>query len=255
MTVTLAATFNPRGEIERLERLYPQLKAAYAGIIISLPQWTTGEDLAVMNALSATRIVVNGEWSHGRYAALKAALDSGDKAIHYADMDRLLRWVETRPDEWRQTVNVVKSSDFLVIGRTPAAYATHPQSLIQTEGISNAIVSHLVGQPMDVSAGSKGFSRSAVEYLVANTQPGRALGADGEWTVLLHRAGFRVDYLEVDGLDWESADRYQSQAADGERQRQLAAEYDASAENWAARVQVAHEITQSALDAMQRPLI
>lgn len=90
---------------------------------------------------------------------------------------------------------------------------------------------------------------------MANTAPGRALGVDGEWTVLLHRAGFRVDYLEVDGLDWESADRYQAQAADGNRQRQLAADYDTSAENWAARVQVAQEITQAALDATQRTLV
>jgi hypothetical protein len=108
---------------------------------------------------------------------------------------------------------------------------------------------------MDVSAGSKGFSRRAAAFVMANTVPGRALGADGEWTVLLHRADFQLNYLEVDGLDWESADRYQARAADGHRQRQLADEYDANAENWAARVQVALEITQAALDAMQRTLV
>jgi hypothetical protein len=254
MTVTLAATYNPRGEIRRLQRLYPQLQAVYSYIVISLPPWTTDEDLAVLDAFPGVQMALNVEWSHGRYTALKVALESDNLAIHYADMDRLLRWVETRPEEWQQTVRTVEQSDYLVIGRIEAAYATHPQALIETEQISNAVVSHLVGQALDVSAGSKGFSRRAVEFLMANSAPGRALGADGEWTVLLHRGGYRVDYLEVDGLDWESADRYQTQAADGNRQRQLAEEYDMEAENWAARVQVALEITQAALDAMQRTL-
>ncbi len=251
----LAATFNPRGEIGRLQRLYPQLQAAYSAVVISLPPWATDEDMAAMNSLADVHLVVNGEWSHGRYAALKAALDTDDDHIQYADMDRLLRWVETKPEEWRQTAKAVEASDYLVIGRSDATYRTHPQALIETERISNAVVSHLVGRAMDVSAGSKGFSRRAVEFLLANTVPGRALGADGEWTVLLHRAGFQVDYLQVDGLDWESADRYQAQAADGHRQRQLAEEYDTNAENWAARVQVALEITQAALDAMQHTLV
>jgi|FLYN01.1.fsa_nt_gi hypothetical protein len=255
MTVTLAATYNPRGEIGRLQRLYSQLQAVYEHIVISLPPWTTGDEIAVMGALRCAHIHVNAEWSHGRYMALKAALETEANFIHYVDMDRLLRWVETRPDEWRGTVSAMQEAEYTVIGRTAAAYQTHPQALIQTEQISNAVVSHLVGQAMDVSAGAKGFSRRATEFLVANTQPGRALGADGEWTVLLHRAGFKVNYVEVDGLDWESADRYQEQAADGNRQRRLAEEYDMQAENWAARVQVALEITQAALDAVQRRLV
>jgi hypothetical protein len=227
----------------------------YANVVVSLPPWAKGEDVSAIEALGGVRVHLNDEWSHGRYMALKLALETDAGHIHYADMDRLLRWVETRPDEWRQAVNIIQEADCLIMGRSEQAYQTHPQALVQTEQISNRVVSALVGQPMDVSAGSKGFSRRAVELLMANTEPGRAMGTDGEWTVLLHRAGFRVDYLAVDGLDWESADRYQEQAADGARQRQMAAEYDADARNWAARVQVALEITQAALDAWQRVLI
>lgn len=255
MSIALAATYNPRGEIGRLQRLFPQLSAVYSRAVISLPPWTSAEDCAALAVLPGVQIVVNGEWSHGRYMALKAALITDADFIQYADMDRLLRWVETRPDEWRRTVRAIWEADYTVVGRTAAAYRTHPQALIETEKISNAVVSHFIGQPMDVSAGSKGLSRRAVEFLMANTQPGRALGADGEWTILLHRAGFRVDYLEVDGLDWESADRYREQAADGNRQRQLAEAYDTRAENWAMRVQVALEITEAALGAMQRTLV
>jgi hypothetical protein len=187
--------------------------------------------------------------------ALRLALDSGADFIHYADMDRLIRWVETRPDEWRRTVQFVSDADHAMMGRTAQAYRTHPNALIETEKISNSFVSYCLGQPVDVSAGSKGFSRRAAQFLMANAKPGRALGADGEWAVLLDRAGFRLCYVEVDGLDWETADRYQDRAADGDRQRQMADAYDQDASNWAARVQVALEIVQAGIDAMQRPLI
>jgi hypothetical protein len=255
MTVALAATFDPRGEIGRLQRLYPQLQAMYANVAVSLPPWARDEDIWAVKTLGGIQVHVNDEWSHGRYMALKLASDTHMEHVHYADMDRLLRWVETMPHEWRQSVNAIREADCLIMGRTEQAYQTHPQALVQTEQISNRVVSALVGLPMDVSAGSKGFSRRAVHFLMANTTPGRAMGTDGEWTILLHRAGFRIDYRAVDGLDWESADRYQERAADGARQRQLAVEYDADARNWAARVQVALEITQAALDAAQRVLI
>ena len=106
-----------------------------------------------------------------------------------------------------------------------------------------------------VSAGSKGFSRRAVECLMANAKPERALGADAEWPIVLHRSGFRLNYVEVDGLDWESADRFRDCAADPVTQQQAALAYDAVSTNWAHRVDVAYEIVQVALDANRRPLI
>jgi hypothetical protein len=169
-------------------------------------------------------------------------------------MDRLLRWVETRPAEWRNAVAQIEAGDYLIMGRSASAYATHPQALVRTEAISNRLISQLVGQALDVSAGSKGFGRRAAQYLVDQTKPGRALGADGAWTVLLHRAGFRVDYLEVDGLDWETADRYQARSADVEQQLALAQAYDQDPAHWAMRVEVALEIVQAGLDAAAQEL-
>jgi hypothetical protein len=254
MTVVLAATYHPRGEVARLGRLLPQLQATYVDIVISLPPTIQPEDAYALKALPDVRPHVNGDWSHGRYMALKLAFETSPDYVHYADLDRLLRWVETRPDEWRRTVERVGQADCLVIGRTERAWATHPQALRQTEAITNSLFSTLLGQPLDLSAGSKGFSRRAVEFLLANSQPGRAMGADSEWIVLLHRAGFRIDSLLVDGLDWESADRYRDAAADMDAQRQAALAYDADPAHWAARVAVAQEIVEAGLDALQRHL-
>jgi hypothetical protein len=61
---------------------------------------------------------------------------------------------------------------------------------------------------MDVSAGSKSFSRPAAEHLVKHSQPDNSIGTDAEWSILLKQAGFRLEYIQVNGLDWESADQF-----------------------------------------------
>ena len=257
--IVLAATWNPRGEIDRLERLLDRLYSAYSTLFISLPPQpddpASQGDLLDRLAGEALVCHVNPDWSGGRYMALKLAVQHHARYIHYVDLDRLLRWVEQRPDEWLQTVHRIPSWDYLVLGRTPEAYATHPQALVQTEALSNAVISYLIGQFMDVSAGSKGFSFQAAGYVIEHTRPGNALGTDGEWTVLLQRAGFKLGYLEVNGLDWESADRYQSQAADPRRQRQAAEIYDADPNHWARRTAVAEEIIRMGLQTAQREIL
>jgi hypothetical protein len=253
MSVALAVTWNPRGEMPRFERLLPQLKQVYSGLAISFPPVADPGITQVFLAgqyagLSDVTAWVNQEWSAGRYRALDMAVKYHADYVHYADMDRLLRWVETRSDEWRQAVEAIEETDCLVMGRSEVAYRTHPTSLTLTEAISNRVVSHILGREMDVSAGSKGFSRQAAEYLVAKTCPGRALGTDAEWPILLQRAGYRVDYLEVDGLDWESADRFQERAANSDDQRLAAERVDADPSNWEWRVRVAIEIVEVALE-------
>lgn len=252
MSVSLATAWNPRGELARFRRLHPLLISVYRDLVITLPPDVDAAVVQTLAAMERVKPVVTPEWPWGRYLALQHA-QAADH-IHYADFDRLLRWVETRPDEWRQTVQVVVLSDCLVIGRTEQAWATHPQALRQTEAISNAVFSHLLGQELDLSAGSKGFSQAAVATLMTNTQPGRALGADSEWVVVLHRAGFPIDTILVDGLDWETADRHQEAAANSHSQKKAAEKYDLDASHWAMRVGVAAEIVQAGLDALTRPI-
>jgi hypothetical protein len=265
VTVALAATWNPRGELARLHRLLPQFEGAYAGVVVCFPPVATRETMqearqTVEQEGIRARLkwiwVESPVWSWGRHLALKTALEEIPAGhVQYADMDRLLRWMETRPEEWLSTIEKIRGCDCLMLGRSPAAYATHPQSLVQTEAISNRVISYLLGREMDVSAGSKGFSRAAAEFVIRNSSPGKALGTDGEWPVLAQRGGYPIDYIQVDGLDWESADRYQDQAAGPDRQRQESEAVDANPRSWAVRVGVANEIVQCGLDAAKKPLI
>jgi len=272
VTVSLAAAWKPRGEIPRLQRLLPQLRQVYHSICVSVPPDARTDDVRQLEQLHIA-LVITRDWSHGRHAAMQRALQTSATHIHYADMDRLLRWVETRPDEWQQTIARVQQCDCLIVGRTARAYRTHPQALVQTEAISNLVGSCLLGtrinadergqkevsslvrarlRPIDLSAGSRGFSRRAAEFLMTHSPPGRALGMDAEWPILLRRAGFTIDYVEVDGLDWESADRCAERAADADAQRRTAEAYDADVRHWARRVEVALEIVRAGVEAMQR---
>jgi len=262
MSVILAATWNPRGEEDRFRNLISLLCELYSGMVIVLtPQADPHIDaeleqwLAQTNQAKKVLITRSPEWSSGRFLALKLSLDLPGDYVHYVDFDRLLRWVETRPDELRQTVKSIRDYDCLIIGRDAPAYATHPQALVQTEAISNLVSSYFLSMSADVSAGSKGFSRGAVEFLMANTQPGQPFATDAEWTILLHRAGFRVGTIFVSGLDWESADRYRAQAASLEQQQEAARIYDADPAHWAARSDIALEIVQTAIEAAKRTIL
>ena len=252
-SITLASTWNPRGELARLQRLLPRLEQVYAQRVIVLKP---GVDAALAETLAQAgcRVFTPPDWSGGRLMALTQALETDATHIHYADMDRLLRWAETRPQEWQAALQALAQTDYLLMGRTERAYATHPRALLDTERISNRVISHLIGRAVDVSAGSKGFSRRAAQFLAAHCQPGYALGTDGEWTVLLQRAGFEMQYVEYDGLDWESADRYQESAADEARQAQSAAVYDADPVHWSYRAEVALEVVERGLAASEAML-
>jgi hypothetical protein len=199
-------------------------------------------------------IVIADEWAAGRYVALQKGVEAETPFIHYADMDRLIRWGEVLPRELFVTLDKIRAAQCLVIGRTEAAYGTHPQALIQTEALSNRMFSHILNQKLDLSAGSKGFRRDVAQFILEHSKPGNAIGTDAEWVVLARRGGFELTDYRVRGLDWESADRYSTKAADEDQQRQAAAEYDADPKNWKRRVKVADEIINAGIDALKRPL-
>ncbi len=251
--IALTMTWQPRGELPRLVRFMPVLSEVYQRVIVVLPPTVEASLLEALEKLGINT-VVSSEWSGGRYLALHTALETGAELIHYADLDRLVHWVETREAEWRRSVGMLNQADCVCFGRTPMAYATHPRALIETEATSNRVISQLLGRTMDVGAGSKGFSRKAAAFLDANTQPGASMGMDAAWLLLLNRAGYQIKYVAVDGLDWELADAYRMEAADAETQRQAAAAYDADASHWEWRVKVADEVVQTGLRAANQPV-
>ena len=254
MSVVLAATWDPRGELARLERLMPLMRALYVALVVVVPDRADEATTAHLSALGVDSLLRAKPWLAGRYLALEAAATFDATHVHYADLDRLIRWAETRPDELRATLAQLQTVDALIVGRTPQAMATHPQALQHTEQTLNTVFSQLLRQPLDLPAGAKGFSQRAARFLVARTTPEQGLATDATWPVLLARGGFTLTTVEVDGLDWETADRYLDAAADARLQAEAAAIYDADAQHWRYRADLAHTIIEAGLNAWTQPL-
>ena len=253
MSVTAAGAWHPRGELARLQRLLPRLLEIYEHITISIPLDAAEEIIRGVATLPETTFIFYDEWS-GRHAVVQAALKQQTSHLQYIDLDRLVHWVETRPEELAQVVARIEQSDCLTIGRTPWAYGTHPESLRKTEMITNDAMSVYFECWMDFCAGSKGLSRRAAEYILKHSPRDMALRMDVGWAMLVKRAGHRLDYVEVDGMEWETPDQFLDHVADAERQKRLADEYDAKPESWEHRTRIAHEILLAGLEAMNRKI-
>jgi len=252
--IILACTWRPRGELSRLLRSLLLLRQAYSGIALALPPDVDTAQALLLQDLIGSTPIITGDWAHGRHAALQKALELPGGHIHYADMDRLLHWLEVNPEEWRQTLAAIQRADCLIIGRTERAWATHPLAIQETERSINNIFSSLLGRPVDLGGGSRGFSRPAAMCLLAYSPPGNAPGTDAAWPVLLQRAGFIVDYLAVDGLEWESQEHYAGQSADEEARQRAAAAYDQDLAHWLLRARLALQIIQAGVEASRQEI-
>ncbi len=256
MSVILACPWQPRGELARFRRYLPRLYDIYGvgNIVLALRRPDTDEPLrAALDELGISYCLFD-QWS-GRHTVLTLAVGQGADYIHYVDMDRLVRWVELYPDDLHQTVQKLQTVDCLFIGRTAQAYATHPRTLVDTERLMNTVFSYHFGREMDFAAGSRGFSRRAAQWILANDDDRNSLSMDAGWAVLVQRAALRWDYIETDSLDWETADRFRDSAVGPDEQRILAEQQDADPEIWRWRVSVAQQILDYGLKALSQPLI
>lgn len=247
-SITLAATWVPRGELPRVRRLAAGLADLYGALAVAMPPEAGQERDALIAATGADAVTVD-DWTTGRHTMLRRAVTAGGDAVHLCDFDRLLHWLERYPEGLRATLAEAGTADCIVLGRTAAAWATHPRCMIETEALFNATFSHLMapGALWDFGSGARLVTARAAEYLVRHSPPSDGWAIDAAWPLILQQAGFRLGYRAVDGLAWESADQYRDAAAGPAEQAALAAEWDADPERWQQRVGVADAILRSGL--------
>jgi hypothetical protein len=182
-----------------------------------------------------------------RGQTLRAALEAGTTHIHLCDFDRALHWMAWHGAELEQVADSLTHYDFLVLGRTQRAWATHPAYQTETEALFNRVFFLATGLGWDVGAGSRGVSRPAAEMLLALSTD-RTVGTDAEWPLLLLQAGgasapsFRVGYRACEGLEFETADRYGPEIEAAGGYAAWLARVEADPHRWAFRLQVAYHI-------------
>ena len=213
--VTLVSTLHdPEGRmVEPTRRLLGRLQELYEGISV-VPTSSSSEEL--LDTLVGTAVESleesNGAIGVGRRHALRLGLLSGASHLHYCDFDRILHWIGRYPSELAATLRVVEAHDYLMIGRTKRAFATHPRVQTDTEGITNHAFSLWYGEPVDATAGSCGVSAQAAGLLLERSStPSNA--TDTEWPALVRLAGLRVGFIQTEGLEFETPDYFPDQIA------------------------------------------
>ncbi len=186
--------------------------------------------------------------SDSRRRVLRAGLDGVADHFHIADMDRILHWAANYPSELRETVARIPGSDFTIFGRTPRAFQTHPRNQVETEAIANRVFSLIYGSDVDITAASRGISRVAAEVILGHSK-GRFFDSDSEWpTILLCKSSLKIDYVEVEGLEWETRLKREEMTLPDGRRVDVKTYYEMNPESWVYRVMLAHMISRAALD-------
>ncbi|MBA3534812.1 MAG: hypothetical protein H0T73_23110 [Ardenticatenales bacterium] len=187
-----------------------------------------------------------------RLRALEAA--AANHYSHYLliDFDRLIHWESHHPAELRRVQSAMPNYDLLVLGRTPRAFQTHPRIQQETERLANEAFAAFFGAPLDVTGGGRALSARAISTIRAYSRC-EGMGVDGEWPVLCHRLGLHVGYILAEGLEYETADRYQEEISTLGYEKWLERHVNTPA-TWEQRLRFAHQIVAATRDAKERQL-
>lgn len=253
MQAWLIATFHdPDGRLyAQIERSLPYLRQAFAGIAVRA---TDAADARAVELLRANGVhvrigdtgesVAGAKIGRARREALALAVESGAEAALYSDFDRALHWAEFYPEEMLRAADFLTGYDFTVFGRTPRAFATHPRIQVDTEAIINRVFTTVSGQLWDITAGARGIKRRAANSILAGCDD-PYISTDATWPLhLMAQGGFSFCYLETEGMEFETADRYSDQIAAAGGEAHWMDQLDSDPRLWlgrldAARVEVA----------------
>lgn len=240
-----------------VERRLHLLAARYAHLVVLCARDTVPAAVQQLQE-AGVQVAVDGDppgperMGHARRQVLRMALEAGARHLHFCDLDRALHWVAWYPGELDQVLREVQEYDFLVLGRTPEAFASHPPDQTLTESLANTVFNLATGLGWDIAAASRGLSARAARYLLDHSQEA-TFGTDAEWPMLLRHAGiFRIGYRECDGLGFETADAYPDEvaAAGGREAWRLQRSQDPAV--WVRRLELATAIARAAVTTRQR---
>jgi hypothetical protein len=245
MACVLATTHHDPGGrmIDQITRMVPRLRQLFSGIAVQATDVTDAQGLAVLERAGASvrHMPVAGHVFLGkaRRAAIAFGLEQDSDGMLFCDLDRMLHWAEYAPAELAQAVAHVQQHDFTVIGRTVRAFATHPQTQRDTESIVNLVFAQVSGHGWDVTAAARGLSKRAAMAIVAGCLED-SVGTDTAWPLFLEQiGGYSLGYLETEGMEFETPDRFGDQIAALGGLAAWMQRLDLDVREWALRLDVA----------------
>lgn len=246
ITALTATHHDPDGRLyAQTLRVLPQLLTIFGRVAVQLTRATVPEVAALLREagvlVGVEPIGLAGglaQLGQARRAALALGLRLETPFVLLCDFDRALHWAEHYPEELAAVV-AAPAHDCTVLGRTPRAFASHPQVQCATEATVNRAFAALCGHAWDITAAARTLSRRAATAILDGC-PETSIGTDAAWPLFLLRAGgFVVAYCATEGLEFETPDRYGAEiAASGGLEAWLAA-HDRSVDRWLERLEVA----------------
>jgi hypothetical protein len=246
--ITLAIPYHdPPGALTpQLRRLLPKLRTLFTGIAVNASPEANAGGLALLADAGAqieqeSRGLADGVPLLGyvRRMVVHLALRMDAQWIFYCDGDRLLHWLEHHPTELLAVLNRLPDYDLTIYGRTPRAFASHPETQRATEQIINEIYARISGRHWDVTAAARGLSRSAAAAIVAGCRED-SFGVDAVWPLFLQQTGgFTLSEVQTEGLEFETAGQYGAEVAAAGDESAWKARIDTDARRWAHRLRLA----------------
>lgn len=245
MEVALALTYHDsEGRLyDQLMRVWPKVAELFGAVTIRATYNTHPASLDYLRAAGA-RVECGSIADHekiglARRRAVELALEFGCPSVMYCDADRVLHWAEFYSDELASLEPTLQQYDFTILGRTPRAYETHPRVQRDTEAIINHVYMMVSGYNRDITAAARGLSRRAAEAIVPGC-PDDQISTDASWPLFIQRSGrFSVGYLQTEGLEFETADRFAAEIAQVGGLANWMAQIDADPRHWAQRLDLA----------------
>jgi hypothetical protein len=259
--VVLATTLHdPEGRLcDQLERVLPVLTSLFDGLTVRATYASDErllEHLVIGGAHIAredlSQVTDGSKIGLSRRTAVELALKLSAQFVMYCDFDRALHWAEYHPQELAETATAITAHDFTVLGRTPRAYDSHPRVQRDTEAIINHVFGVVSGNAWDVSAAGRGLSRRAAEAIVEGCADDK-ISTDVSWPMFVQRGGgFSMAYLETEGLEFETADRYPDEIDRAGGRAAWIAQIDADPGQWAQRLDLARVEVEGLLPYVKR---
>jgi len=130
--------------------------------------------------------------------------------IFYIDFDRLIHWINSYPDEFYNIFKINSDVDYLHIGRTLRAFETHPSTQKETEKIINELSSKTLGfkETIDIISVCFLFTKELGERII-EFKNSTTTGFYCTWPIIFWKLALKNRYIEVEGLEWETPDRFQ----------------------------------------------
>lgn len=249
-TFAFASTLADRhGElVEKLEQLLPLVAARFDTLAVVATDSTDARALASLASVGAHVLIrppsTDAIGLHRREALALALTHAPGEHILYADLDHILRWLETDPDELDRLMHTAAAFDCFVIGRGPTSWERLPRRLAATESIVNEVYALMTGRKWDLLMAARVLSARAAEEIVTTCRVD-TMGNDADWPLRCEAHGMTLGYAEADGLTYRTNRDYAGDLEDS---------LDHDPHAWAMRVRIVWQCLDAMAPYMSPPL-